>query len=78
MKPLLFLAPVILVACASTDPVSVTANSCKSIDAAILAADAAVKSGTLKGNDARNALKGLTAAQAGCVTALAAIQGAAK
>lgn len=56
--------------------VNMTATSCKNIDAAIVAADQAVVSGVLKGQDARNALKGLTAAQAGCVTALTSIQAA--
>jgi hypothetical protein len=54
-----------------------TVVSCKNIDAAIVAADQAVKSGVLKGQDARNAVKGLATAQAGCNTALAAYQSAA-
>ena len=56
--------------------VNATATACKDIDAAIAAADQAVKSGVLKGQDARNALKAFTTAQAGCVTALATIQAA--
>ncbi len=55
---------------------NVTTESCKSITAAIKAADQAVLTNALKGQDAQNALKGLTAAQAGCVTALASIQAA--
>lgn len=57
--------------------VNVTADSCAKIDAAIVAADQAVLAKVLKGQDAQNALKGLTAAQAGCVTALGAIKAAA-
>jgi hypothetical protein len=80
----LAVAVLALVAACTTAPgaspaqnaVNVTATSCKNIDAAIVAADQAVVSGVLKGQDARNALKGLTAAQAGCVTALASIQAA--
>jgi uncharacterized lipoprotein YajG len=56
--------------------VNLTATSCKNIDAAIVATDQAVVAGVLKGQDARNALKGLTAAQAGCVAALGSIQAA--
>ena len=84
MKRLFIICAVAILAACTTVPgaspaqnaVNVTASSCKNIDAAIVAADQAVVSGVLKGNDARNALKGLTAAQAGCVTALASIQAA--
>ena len=71
----------IAVACTTTpgaspaqQAVNATATACKNIDAAIVAADQAVKSGVLKGQDARNALKAFTAAQAGCVSALTVIQ----
>lgn len=60
----------------AANAINVTATSCKNIDAAIVAADQAVLAGVLKGDNARTALKGLTAAQAGCVTALASIQAA--
>lgn len=79
----LFLAAFILAACTSvpgTSPaqsaLNTTASSCKSIDAAIVASDQAVLSGVLKGDNARTALKGLTAAQTGCVAALGAIKSA--
>lgn len=57
--------------------VNLTAATCKSNDAAIVATDQAVVAGVLKGNDARNALKGLTAIQAACVSTLAGLQAAA-
>ena len=73
----------VMVACTTTpgatpaqQAVNATATACKNIDAAIVAADQAVVSGVLKGQDAKNALKAFTAAQAGCVTALTTIQAA--
>lgn len=51
-------------------------TSYKLLDAAILQADAAVQSNTLKGQDARNALKGLTDAKAGLDVALVALRAA--
>jgi hypothetical protein len=53
-----------------------TAESCKSLGASMDAVDAAIKANVLKGQDARNALQGLTQAQAGCVAALGAIKAA--
>jgi hypothetical protein len=53
-----------------------TTVSYQALDAAILAADAAVKNGTLKGSDARNALKGLTDAKAGLDIALITLRSA--
>jgi hypothetical protein len=51
-------------------------TSYQTLDQAILAADAAVKAGALKGQDARNALTGFTAAKAGLDTGLAALRSA--
>lgn len=51
-------------------------TSYKMLDSAILSADAAVQSNTLKGQDARNALKGLTDAKAGLDVALVALRAA--
>jgi len=51
-------------------------NSYKALDAAILAADAAVKNGSLKGQDARNALTGFTQAKAGLDVGLVALRNA--
>jgi hypothetical protein len=51
-------------------------TSYQTLDQAILAADAAVKAGALKGQDARNALAGFTAAKAGLDTGLAALRSA--
>lgn len=51
-------------------------TSYQALDAAIVATDAAVKSGTLKGQDARNALKGLTDAKAGLDVGLVALRAA--
>lgn len=85
MKLRVFLAScVIALAGCATQPgttpaqnaVNLTSTSCKNIDAAIVGTDAAVLSGALKGNAAKEALKGLTAMQAGCVAALASIQSA--
>lgn len=53
-----------------------TAVACKNIDASIVAADAAIQSGALKGKNRETAVKALVAAQAGCVSALGAIQAA--
>lgn len=47
-----------------------------SLDQSILAADAAVKTGVLKGQDARNALAGATAAKAGLDVMLVALRSA--
>ena len=57
--------------------VNLTATTCKNNDAAIVAVDQAVVAGVLKGNDARNALKGLTTIQTACVATLAGLQAAA-
>lgn len=83
MKHSLLALALVLAGCAvppGTSPaqqaVDLTATSCKNIDSAIVATDAAVVSGALKGNAAREALKGLTAAQAGCIAALASVQAA--
>lgn len=89
MKPIrLFFAACLLLlsaACATTSTGSVSpaqqavnaaTTSYNALDAAILAADAAVKSGTLKGQDARNALKGLTDAKAGLDVALVTMRAA--
>lgn len=56
--------------------VNLTASACRDLDSAIVATDQSVLAGVLKGNAARDALKGLTAAQAGCVVALGSIQSA--
>jgi hypothetical protein len=56
---------------------NLTGTTCKTNDTAIVAADQAVLAGTLKGNDARNALKGLTAIQTACAATLAGLQAAA-
>lgn len=61
---------------ANQQAINLTTTSYNGVDAAILTADAAVKSGTLKGNDARNALKGLTDAKAGLDVALVALRAA--
>ena len=51
-------------------------TSYNALDQAIIAADAAVKAGVLKGNDAKNALAGFTAAKTGLDTGLAALRSA--
>jgi uncharacterized protein YcfL len=56
--------------------VNTTAETCKNVVAAIKAANQAVVAGVLKGDNARAALNGLTAAQTGCETALASIMAA--
>jgi hypothetical protein len=56
--------------------VDATTVSYKALDAAILAADSAVKTGVLKGSDARNALKGMTDAKAGLDLALITLRNA--
>ncbi len=74
-------------ACAATNPdgtkpspyqqaLTSATTSYNALDAAIVAADAAVKAGTLKGQDARNALKGLTDAKAGLDVALVTLRAA--
>lgn len=57
--------------------VNATAVTCKDNAAAITATDQAVLAGVLKGNDARNATKGLATIQAACVSTLAGLQAAA-
>lgn len=55
---------------AAQQAITSTTVSYNAVDAAIVAADAAVRAGTLKGQDARNAVKGLTDAKAGLDLAL--------
>lgn len=73
--------------CATTNPdgtpltsaqqaIATTTVSYKALDAAILEADSAVKAGVLKGQDARNALKGLTDAKVGLDLALTTMRAA--
>lgn len=84
LKRFLSVALLALAAACSTAPgtspaqtaINTTAESCKAVTASIVAADQAVKAGVLKGDNARTALKGLTAAQTGCELALASIQAA--
>lgn len=80
-----FLCMLLLAGCANmtggaTSPTQQAINastvSYNSLDTAILQADAAVKSGLLKGQDARNAAKGLTDAKAGLDVALVALRAA--
>jgi len=65
---------------AAASPVQTAINtgvtSYTALDQAILAADTAVKAGLLKGQDAKNALAGFTAAKAGLDTGLAALRSA--
>lgn len=78
-----------MTACASTPPGGTAAGppvtaqqqainsatvSYQALDAAIIAADAAVKAGALKGQDARNALAGFVTAKAGLDAALAVLK----
>jgi uncharacterized lipoprotein YajG len=87
MKRILFLLAIIIAGCAAppagttVSPAQQALNtmvtSCKGVNAAMVAADQAVLSGVLKGNDKDNAIKGFTTAQAGCVATLAALQSAA-
>lgn len=81
------LACSLVLGCATTSPggtpasptqqaVNSTTVSYKALDTAILQADAAVKAGILKGQDARNAVKGLTDAKAGLDVALVALRAA--
>ncbi|MEO6588943.1 MAG: hypothetical protein ABIP06_06415 [Pyrinomonadaceae bacterium] len=79
----LIVSMLVLSACASPpgatqteQVINTTATACKNIDAAIVAADASIQSGVLKGKNRETAVKALGAAQAGCVTALASIQAA--
>lgn len=51
-------------------------TSYTALDQTILTADAAVKAGVLKGNDAKNALAGFTAAKAGLDAGLLALRSA--
>jgi len=51
-------------------------TSYTALDQSILAADAAVKAGVLKGNDAKNALAAATAAKTGLDTMLVALRSA--
>lgn len=82
-----FLCMLLLAACASTtgggpapsaaqQAITSTTVSYNALDAAILAADAAVKSGALKGQDARNTLDGLTKAKSGLDLALVTLRSA--
>lgn len=89
MKPIrLFLAACLLLlsaACVAPSPavpaatptqqaLYATTTSYQALSAAIEAADVAVKSGVLKGQDARNTLKGLTDAKTGLDVALVALR----
>ncbi len=82
MKILSLITCALVVGCASPgastadQAITATANSYSALDAAIKAADSAVKAGTLKGQDARNALKGLTDAKAGLDLALITLRSA--
>ena len=81
------LGAALVVGCTTTTPttpvspaqqaLNLTAQTCKDNNAAIVAADSAVKANVLKGQDARNALAGLTAIQTACASTLASLQGAA-
>jgi hypothetical protein len=51
-------------------------TSYTAFDMAVVAADVALKNGTLKGEDARNALRGFTTAKAGLDVALVALRNA--
>lgn len=76
------------VGCATTNPttgqplppaqvaINGLTTSYTALDAAILAADSAVKNGTLKGDDARNALRGFSMTKAGLDVALIAMRNA--
>lgn len=86
MKRLLALALIALLAgCPATMPpaspvqqvLNTTSTACSSNNAAMAAADAAIKGNMLKGNDADNAIKGFTVIQTGCKATLAALQSAA-
>lgn len=59
---------------AAQQAITSTTVAYNALDAAILAADAAVKAGTLKGQDARNTLDGLTRAKVGADLALATLR----
>lgn len=61
---------------AAQQAITSTTVSYNAVDAAIVAADAAVRAGTLKGQDARNAVKGLTDAKAGLDLALITLRAA--
>lgn len=86
MKRLILIAAMLLCACttpagtpapsAAQQAITSSTLSYNALDSAILAADAAVKAGTLKGQDARNALKGLTDAKAGLDLALLTLRNA--
>lgn len=84
MHILLALFTSALVAC-GTPPAGVSSaqnvlnlasTSCKDLGAAIAATDQAVLQGAISKKTAQEALKGFTAAQAGCVAALGTIQAA--
>lgn len=75
------LAVLVLAACTTTpegtpDVITTTGNACKANTAAIRATDAAIKSNTLKGSAAREAVAALAAAQASCNAALQAVRAA--
>jgi hypothetical protein len=75
-----------VIGCAATGTAAVTSpmqtaintgvTSYTALDQAILATDAAVKAGVLKGQDAKNALAGFTVAKKGLDTGLAALRAA--
>ena len=75
---------IVMGACGTTptaaSPIQTAINtgvtSYTALDQSILAADAAVKAGVLKGNDAKNALAAATAAKTGLDTMLAALRSA--
>lgn len=76
MKRLVLILAICLSACATNlapnqAALNATYASYASLDQAILASDAAVKAGSLKGADAKRTLQALTTAKAGLDTALA-------
>lgn len=80
---LLIFSLAILTACATTGPVTPVqqaintgVTSYTALDQSIIAADAAVKAGVLKGNDAKNVRAAATAAKAGLDSMLAALRSA--
>lgn len=87
MKRILSVLVLALAGCMTTPPggpapsatdqaISAAGVSYKALDTAILAADGAVKSGVLKGQDAKNALDGLTKAKVGLDLALTTLRAA--
>ena len=61
---------------ANQQAITATVTSYNALDAAINAANAAVKAGTLKGQDARNTLDAFTKAKAGLDVALITLRAA--